>query len=677
MTSTRPSDLGLAFDAMARVPFRRWPYSQQAIVVGAVFAVGISVAEQFLGPGEARDILADLAWTGFALGAVVNSARAAFGRGGSERRAWAWIFLGALAWTAGQVFTDAVDVAGVTLARPTPADLGYLLAAACWVAGCAAFLVGHEQRLAVYALVLDVGAVVLTMIAGVAFYVSDLFSADMVHDPSATTVALLYPVLYVAAIGAALSMFWGLPPQRTRRAHFSLLVGMALNAVAFIVWLPQYADDAFRPGSLLDVCRMVGLLAIGVAARQWGEDTGARAQPLVSASAVQFSRMLLPGAVSIAAAVILIASQLDRQTATDPIVAVAVAVASMILATRAGLALYANWRLGLRERQRASQFAALYDVGLATAGEISLDDLARLAVDNVTRLTQTDGAMIALAGDDGAMRIRAVNRSKMPVLRDSTGAQLVGIAVEAVRTRQLVIASDYAAHPDSNPTLHDTIASALAIPLIAHRELVGTMTLYSGRRRHWGSETQRIFGLYGAQVAIAIANARLLSESRRLASDDPLTGLTNRRVLVERLESETAEARRHGDAFCVILCDVDGLKAVNDSAGHLVGDSVLRSVATTLRATARAEDVVARFGGDEFVLLLPRAGLDAARTLVKRLGDELPEQTYMWGGLPHALPRVSFGIAAFPEDGLLADQLIAKADERMYADKARAGGRLR
>ena len=96
----------------------------------------------------------------------------------------------------------------------------------------------------------------------------------------------------------------------------------------------------------------------------------------------------------------------------------------------------------------------------------------------------------------------------------------------------------------------------------------------------------------------------------------------------------------------------------------------------TLRATARAEDVVARFGGDEFVLLLPRTSLDAARALVTRLASELPEQTYMWAGMPHALPRVSFGIAAFPEDGLLADQLIAKADERMYADKARAGGRL-
>jgi len=77
------------------------------------------------------------------------------------------------------------------------------------------------------------------------------------------------------------------------------------------------------------------------------------------------------------------------------------------------------------------------------------------------------------------------------------------------------------------------------------------------------------------------------------------------------------------------------------------------------------------------VLLLPRTGLEAAQALVTRLSRELAEQTYTWGGMPHALPRVSFGIAAFPEDGQLADQLIAKADEQMYADKARARGRLR
>jgi diguanylate cyclase (GGDEF)-like protein len=648
----------------------------QALFVGTSVAVAIWIAELAAGPTEARHVIADFGWTGFGLSAAFASGRALFAPLGRDRTGWVWIFVGAVAWIVGQLFWDLYDIAGLRSSQPTPADLGYLLAAICWVIGCAVLLAGHQQRLAVYALVLDVSAAVLTIVAGIALYVSNVFSTEMQEDPLAMLAALAFPTFYVAATGAALSMFWGMPPQETRRAHLALLVGIALGTVAFVFWLPQYVDDTFTPGGFLDLFRMLGLFGIAMAGRLTAEEGGRPSAPLVPASAIQFSRMLLPGVVAVAAAAILIASQLDRQTVTDPIVAAAIGLTIIVLAARAGIALYSNWRLGLRERRRAAQFAALYDVGLATAGEISLADLARLAVDNVTRLTQTDGAMIALKDGD-AFTIRAINRAKMPQLRDDPGGPLIGIAREAVRTREAVVVTDYTTHPDSNPLLHGIIQSALALPLIAHNELVGTMTLYSGRRRHWGAETQGLFRLYAAQVAIAIANARLLGESSRLASDDPLTGLLNRRVLVERLEAETAEARRHGDAFCVILCDVDGLKTVNDTAGHLVGDSVLRSVASTLRSTARTEDVVARFGGDEFVLLLPRTAPEAAQVLVTRLSNELPEQTYMWGGMPHALPRVSFGIASFPDDGQLADLLIAKADERMYADKARAGGRLR
>lgn len=646
--------------------------SQQALLLGIIGALVVYAAERLVGPGDARGIVADLGWTGFALGACVGTARAAFGRMRGERRAWLCIFLGALSWTIGQLFWDVYDIAELPSSGVAPSDIGFLAAAVFFVLGCAAFLVRHDQRLAIYALVLDVGAVVLTMLAAVALYVSDLFAPEMAHQPGTVAAGLAYPILYVAATGAALSMFWGLPPQQTRRAHFSLLAGIGLNTLGFLIWLPDFVHGVFKPGGIVDLTWMLGMLGIGIAGRQWSEDAITPILPRLGGSAVQFSRMLLPGVIALAAAAILIASQLDRQTATDPIVAGAVALTIIVLSIRAGLALYANWRLGIRERRRASQFAALYDVGLATAGEISLDDLARVAVDNATRLTQTDGAMIALADGEGRFTIRAINNSHMAELRDSTGDPLRGIALECVRTREPVIATDYHTHADANPRLHGVIRSALAMPLIAHGEVVGTMTLYSGRPRHWGTETLQVFRLYAAQAAIAIANARLLGESRRLASDDPLTGLTNRRVLVERLETEAAAARRHGDAFCVILCDLDGLKAVNDGAGHLVGDSVLRSVATTLRATARTEDVVARFGGDEFVLLLPRTGLEAADALVARLRRELPEQTYMWAGMPHALPRVSFGVAAFPDDGLLADQLIARADERMYADKARA-----
>jgi diguanylate cyclase (GGDEF)-like protein len=116
---------------------------------------------------------------------------------------------------------------------------------------------------------------------------------------------------------------------------------------------------------------------------------------------------------------------------------------------------------------------------------------------------------------------------------------------------------------------------------------------------------------------------------------------------------------------------VDGLKHVNDTAGHLAGNEVLVKVARVIRESVRQEDIVARFGGDEFVVLLPRTGLLPAQALISRISARLREETYHRAGVEHAVPRASFGIAWFPEDGRTADALLAMADERMYLDKAR------
>jgi diguanylate cyclase (GGDEF)-like protein len=343
-----------------------------------------------------------------------------------------------------------------------------------------------------------------------------------------------------------------------------------------------------------------------------------------------------------------------------------------VLAARAGLALYTNWRLGEIEGRRARQFEALYEVGLAAAGERSVDELLKLVVEHATSLTRCAGAMLALAGPAQAFVIRALFKGPMTELRDSVGEPLAGISLEALESRDLVAAETYAEHPHSTRRLHGVIASAIAIPLVAHGEVIGTLAMYSTTRRRFSKDTRRLVRLYAAQAAIAIANAQLLAETHRLARDDDLTGAMNRRSLMERLESEIHSATRHGDILGVALCDVDGLKSVNDTAGHLAGNEVLVKVAHVIRESVRAEDVVARFGGDEFVVLLPRTGLLPAQALVGRMGARLREERYHWAGAEQHVPRVSFGIAWFPEDGRTADALIAAADERMYLDKSRS-----
>jgi len=641
-----------------------------AAVIGAALVFGV---EQLLTDDFARCAVADFAWTAAAVGAIFGTARAVHASRGSDRMVWLLFCAGSVSWLVGQILRDLVDVGGLQMPSPLIADLGFMTAAPVWTIALVLLLRRHGQKLTLYALVLDVGAVVLTLGAAVTLFLATTLATDVARDPQASAVAVLYPLLYVAATAAALSAVWGMPQLEPRGAVTSLFLGLGLNALAFVLYLPANIEGTFTAGTPVDALWLVGIGAIGIAGAQWVEDREDGRNSRLSGAAVHLSRMVLPGVVAAACSFLLVYTDVQRVPARfADLIDGAVALTVLVLATRAGLALYTNWQLGERERRRAEELAILYDVGLATAGELSLEELASLIAREATALTGTDGAMVALAEKNQGFVVRAVHNAPALGLRSSVGEDLRGIALESLRTRDVVAASDYRDHPDSNPALHGIIASAIAAPLIAHGEIVGTLTAYLSRPRVFTEETRRLVRLYAAQAAIAIANAVLLAETRRLARDDDLTGVLNRRSLLERLEVQIADATRHGETFGVVLCDVDGLKGVNDTAGHLVGNEVLKTLARAMRQATRSEDVVARFGGDEFVLLLPRTGPLPAQAVVGRIAARLREERYMWAGHANELPRASFGIAWFPIDGRDADALISTADARMYEDKAGA-----
>ncbi len=646
--------------------------SWRAALVGVAGVCAVYGLEQLAPAGWTRGALASIAWLALGLGAIVAAIRAAQTTPGRGRPPWVFVALAAGAWTIGMLVRSAFVIAEVPIPTPGLDDIAHLGAAALLIFGFIAMLRG--QRLAIYALLLDSGAVVLLLLAAIALLLSSALASEMKQEPLVTTVVLLYAVLWSGATGAALSALWGSPMEQPRRAFAILVVGVALNALAFTLSLPVFLWGDFQAGTSLDLLWMLGMLAIGVSAGTWIEDHRSGPRRLFSRDVVELSRLALPAATAAFAAGLVVAANLSN-SGVQLFVDSAVAATMIILALRAGLALYTNWRLSETERRRAVQFEALYEVGLAAAGERSLEDLVKLVVEQATQLSRTHGAMLALAEPGDGFIIRALRPNADLGLRDSVGEPLAGISLAAIETRDMVVAAKYSDHPRSTKPLHAAIASAIAVPLIAHGELVGTLAMYSATPRRFSGDTQRLVRLYAAQAAIAIANARLLAETHRLARDDDLTGALNRRSLMERLDGEIAGAARHGDIFAVVLCDVDGLKSVNDTAGHLAGNEVLTKVAHLVRESVRTEDVVARFGGDEFVLLLPRTGLLPAQALVSRIESRLREESYHWAGRDHRLPSVSFGIAWFPEDGRTDDALLGVADERMYEDKARSRAR--
>lgn len=205
----------------------------------------------------------------------------------------------------------------------------------------------------------------------------------------------------------------------------------------------------------------------------------------------------------------------------------------------------------------------------------------------------------------------------------------------------------------------------VCVPLLAGGEPIGALFM----EPTVGSVVEDTFIRAAAdRVALSLANRRVLETAQRQATTDGLTGLSNRHLLREQLKLLQSLATRHGQPYSVIAFDVDGLKQVNDTFGHEMGDLALRGLANVVRKTIRTSDIGVRTGGDEFLILIPLGGLEQARILAERLRDALAAQGR---AEPHTAMTVSAGVAAW-RVGRTGEQVLEAADEMLYAAK-RAG----
>jgi len=183
------------------------------------------------------------------------------------------------------------------------------------------------------------------------------------------------------------------------------------------------------------------------------------------------------------------------------------------------------------------------------------------------------------------------------------------------------------------------------------------------------------------EAAMALGNARLYEETRALADRDPLTGFFNHRFLHERLGEEILRAQRSQAPLALLMIDLDDFKLVNDTLGHLFGDEVLRWAAEQIRAELRGSDIPARYGGDEFAVILPATQGDGAHDLGERIVAALRDRPYRAAGRGPVPIGASIGAASFPVDGRTAQAMIAGADAALYRVKESGGqgveGRVR
>jgi diguanylate cyclase (GGDEF)-like protein len=198
-----------------------------------------------------------------------------------------------------------------------------------------------------------------------------------------------------------------------------------------------------------------------------------------------------------------------------------------------------------------------------------------------------------------------------------------------------------------------------------NEQRLGTLTLM--RRFPFGKDELEVFEDLLAFLLYPLRNALLYRHTLRLALRDPLTGVGNRLAFDEALAREIVRAGRHDGRLALMMLDMDGFKEVNDRHGHLVGDELLKHFARLVKATARGSDMLFRFGGDEFALLMPETDMDGARQLARRLREVLVVQPLLQG--EETIPlQSSIGVAQWlPGEGAAA--FTARADAALYEDK--------
>ncbi len=244
-----------------------------------------------------------------------------------------------------------------------------------------------------------------------------------------------------------------------------------------------------------------------------------------------------------------------------------------------------------------------------------------------------------------------------------------GLTYRAARTGKAILVEDMETDPLFEDSPSSWTGSIVSIPLRYGQQILGVMNIAHPQKNAFNEHHLRILNLLGDQAAISILNAHLHDMVTRQARTDPLTRLNNRRALDERLQDEVRRSQRYERVFSLAMIDLNNFKRVNDTFGHPVGDQVLAQIAGCMTENMRNTDFLARFGGDEFSVILPETDYDEAYSLVRRLqtaveGLQIAEDPAKTWQL-----QLTFGIATYPADGGSAEDLLGSADQALYQAK--------
>jgi len=343
----------------------------------------------------------------------------------------------------------------------------------------------------------------------------------------------------------------------------------------------------------------------------------------------------------------------------------------MLFSTQASMALQ-NARLYSLERRRALQLEAINAIAKQTTAVLDLKELLSKVCSLIQRSFSVSHVSVLLKEDE-EMVLRAHHGDLTP--RIPEGGRLpatAGLWGQTLVSGRTIIENDIRTAPDYIGFFKET-ASRMCIPLVSFGQTLGVLVLDSTALDAFNAGDVQSLESVADICSNAIQNANYVDRVKQLAYLDGLTGIFNRRFFELRIAEEIERARRFGVSMAVIMVDIDQFKRLNDEFGHLLGDEVLRQVSSIFHQQLRKIDVVCRFGGEEFALLLSQTNPQHAFSVAEKLRRLV--ETWQFPGVPRSV-TISAGAASYPEHGTTRDELVKAADAGLYAAKLAGRNRV-
>jgi len=343
----------------------------------------------------------------------------------------------------------------------------------------------------------------------------------------------------------------------------------------------------------------------------------------------------------------------------------------MLFSTQASIALQ-NARLYSLERQRARQLEAINTVAQQSTAVMDLEELLARACSVIQRAFQVphvslllrEEADLVLRAHHGTLTLCIPEGGRFPASQPPWERILAAGGT--------LIENDLGCQPESFRLFREA-SSRMSIPLISFGQTLGVLTLHSARANAFGESELQSLESVADICANSIQNAHYVERVKQLAYLDGLTGIFNRRFFEMRIVEEIERARRFGSGLAVVMTDIDQFKRLNDEFGHLLGDEALRQVSSLFHQNLRKIDVVCRYGGEEFALLLTQTSARQAVTVAEKLRKLVEE--WQFPGVPRTV-TISAGVAVFPDHGTTRDELIRSADNALYCAKQTGRNRV-